>query len=196
MVDKALIVALRNATSASIGDCRDALEEAGGDLKKAEAVLRAKGVKTAEKKAGRSASDGAIVSYIHGQGKVGVLLELNCETDFVARTDAFQALARDIAMHIAASAPDYVRVEDVPPALIEQESAIVRAELVKEGKPEAMIGKILEGKLKKWATERCLLEQMFVKDDTKTVAAVLQEGIATLGENMSIRRFTRYVLGA
>lgn len=194
-LDTSLITQLRAKTGVGIVDCKEALTEARGDLVKAEEILRKKGLKTVEKKAGRSAKEGVITSYIHAGGKVGVLVELNCETDFVARNEEFQTLAKDIAMHIAASAPDYLRPEDVPAAVIEKEKEILRAQLKAEGKPEAMLEKIIEGKLAKFYEEHCLLKQVFVKDETKTIEALLQEEIAKIGENIAVRRFTRYGLG-
>lgn len=195
MADTTLITQLRAKTGAGVGACREALEEAKDDLIKAEEVLRKKGLKTAEKKARRSAKEGLIVAYIHGAGKIGVLVEVNAETDFVARNEKFQALTRDIAMHIAAAAPTYLKPEEIPAEILEKEKEIIRAQLKNEGKPEAMWDKIVEGKLAKFYAEQCLLKQPFIKDDTKTIEQLVQEAVATIGENISIARFTRYVLG-
>lgn len=194
-MDTTLITQLRAKTGAGIVDCKEALTESNGNLTKAEEILRKKGLKTVAKKAGRSAKEGVIMSYIHAGGKVGVMVELNCETDFVARNEEFQALAKDIAMHIAASAPEYLRPEDVPPLVLEKEKEILRAQLKAEGKPEAMMDKIIEGKLAKFYEEHCLLKQVFIKDETKKIEDLLKEAIAKIGENIEARRFTRYILG-
>lgn len=195
MVDTSLITQLRTKTGAGIVDCKEALTEANGDLVKAEELLRKKGLKTVAKKAGRSAKEGVVTSYIHAGGKVGVLVELNCETDFVARNEEFQALAKDIAMHIAASAPEYLKPEDVPAEVLEKEKEILREQLRAEKKPEVMLDKIIEGKLAKFYEERCLLKQVFIKDETKKVEDLVKEAIAKIGENIELRRFTRYALG-
>lgn len=194
-IDTSLITQLRTKTGAGIVDCKEALTESNGDLVKAEEILRKKGLKTVAKKAGRSAKEGIITSYIHAGGKVGVLVELNCETDFVARNTEFQALAKDIVMHIAASAPEYLRPEDVPVAVLEKEKEILREQLRAEKKPEAMMDKIIDGKLLKFYEERCLLKQVFIKDETKKVEDLVKEAIAKIGENIEVRRFTRYMLG-
>ncbi len=194
-INAELITQLRTKTGAGIVDCKEALTEANGDLIKAEEILRKKGLKTVAKKAGRSAKEGIVASYIHAGGKVGVLVELNCETDFVARNEEFQALAKDIAMHVAASAPEYLRPEDVPAAVLEKEKEILRAQLKAEKKPEAMMDKIIEGKLAKFYEEHCLLKQVFIKDETKKIEDLIKEKIAKVGENMELRRFTRYALG-
>ncbi|MDO8581835.1 MAG: translation elongation factor Ts [bacterium] len=195
MVDTSLITQLRTKTGAGIVDCKEALTEANGDLVKAEEILRKKGLKTVAKKAGRSAKEGVITSYIHAGGKVGVLLELNCETDFVARNEEFQGLAKDLSMHIAASAPEYLKPEDVPAAVLEKEKEILRAQLKAEKKPEAMMDKIIEGKLAKFYEEHCLLKQVFIKDETKKIEGLIQEKISKTGENIEVKRFTRYMLG-
>lgn len=194
-ISTALITELRTKTGAGIVDCKEALTETNGDLVKAEEVLRKKGLKTVAKKAGRSAKEGIVTSYIHAGGKVGVLVELNCETDFVARNEEFQALAKDIAMHVAASAPEYLKPEDVPAAVLEKEKEILREQLRAEKKPEAMMDKIIEGKLAKFYEERCLLKQMFIKDETKKIEDLVKDAIAKIGENIELRRFTRYSLG-
>ncbi len=195
MLDTSLITQLRTKTGAGIVDCKEALTEANGDLAKAEELLRKKGLKTVAKKAGRSAKEGVITSYIHAGGKVGVIVELNCETDFVARNEEFQGLAKDLAMHIAASAPEYVLLEDVPAEVLEKEKEILREQLKAEKKPEAMLDKIIEGKLAKFYEEHCLLKQVFIKDETKKVEDLVKEAIAKIGENIELRRFTRYILG-
>lgn len=184
---------LREKTGAGLMDCKKALLEAGGDMAEAEVILRKKGVATAAKKAGREASEGLIEQYIHMGGRVGVLLEINCETDFVAKTDDFKSLAKDICLHIAASSPLSIRREDVDPNLVEKERDIARSQA--EGKPPAAVQKIVEGKVDKFFSTVCLLEQPFVKNPDQTVQDVLNAQIAKLGENIVIRRFTRYQLG-
>ncbi len=186
---------LREKTGAGMMDCKKALTEAGGDSAKAEDILRKKGLSAAAKKAGRIASEGAVGSYIHMGGKIGVLVEVNCETDFVARTEGFQTLVKDIAMQIAAAAPQYVRREEVAAELVAKEMEIYKAQARDSKKPEAIIEKIAQGKLDKFYKEVCLLEQPFVKDDKKSVQEVVTEAIAKIGENISVRRFARFVLG-
>jgi elongation factor Ts len=176
-------------------DCKKALTESGGDFAKAEEVLRKKGLAAAAKKSSRAATEGAVASYIHMGGKIGVLVEVNCETDFVARTDGFQALVKDIAMQIAAAAPQFVRREEVPAAIIEKEMDIARAQAREQKKPEAIIEKIAQGKVEKFYKETVLLEQAFVKDDKKSIADVLTDAVAKIGENIQVRRFARFVLG-
>lgn len=176
-------------------DCKKALAETGGDQEKAIDYLRKKGLAAASKKAGRVASEGIVGSYIHAGGKIGVLVEVNCETDFVAKNEAFQAFVKDIAMHIAAAAPQFVRREEVSAELLEREKEIYRAKAKETGKPDNIIEKIVEGQISKFYGEICLLEQPFVKDPDKTIQAYLNETIASIGENMSIRRFARFVLG-
>ena len=186
---------LREKTGAGMMDCKKALTESGGDFSKAEDYLRKKGLAAAAKKSGRVASEGAVASYVHMGGKIGVLVEVNCETDFAARNEAFQQLVKDVAMQIAAAAPQYVRREEVPADLIAKEMEIARAQAREQKKPEAIVDKIAQGKVDKFLKEICLLEQAFVKDDKVTVQDVLTQAIAKIGENMQIRRFTRYVLG-
>ncbi|MCL6582248.1 MAG: translation elongation factor Ts [bacterium] len=187
---------LRTKTGIGFMDCKQALEETGGDMEKAIEYLRKKGLATAAKKAGRATKQGLVTSYIHGNGKIGVLLEINCETDFVARTRDFQELAKDIAMQIAASKPLYVSREDVPAECIEKEKEIVRAQIGDTKKPEEILMKIIEGKLEKgFYAKVCLLDQPFIKDDTKTVKSLITDKIAQLGENITISRFARYELG-
>jgi elongation factor Ts len=176
-------------------DCKKALQETGGDLDKAVEFLRKKGIARAEKRSGRSAQEGAIGSYLHFNGRVAVLVEVNCETDFVARTDDFQNLARDLAMHIASAKPIAVAPEDIPSEIVEQERAIFDAQVAESGKPEHVRGKIVEGKLKKFYQESALLHQAFVKDDKKTVGDLVKEISAKVGENVVVSRFVRYELG-
>ncbi len=189
------VAELRARTGAGMMDCRNALVEAGGDLKKAIDILRAKGIAKAEKRVGRGASEGLIGSYVHFNGKVGVLVEVNCETDFVARTEEFKSLVRDLGLHIASSDPIAVRIEDVPREVIERERAIYRQQAAESGKPEAVWDKIVEGKLKKFYSERVLLEQPFVKDDSQTVGQLVKSVSAKVGENIVVRRFVRFALG-
>jgi elongation factor Ts len=189
---------LREETGAGMMDCKSALVEASGDMGKARDILRKKGLAAAAKKASRAASDGAIGSYIHPGAKVGVLVEVNCETDFVAKTADFQALVKDIAMHVAAASPAaalYVAKEDVPAEVLEKEKEIYRAQALASGKPAAVVDKIAEGKLKEYYATFCLLEQPFVKDPKLTVGQLVQEKIAIIKENIVVRRFARYRLG-
>ncbi len=194
-VSASMVKELREKTGAGMMDCKKALAEAGGDAAKAEEVLRKKGLSAAAKKTGRAATEGAVASYIHMGGKIGVLVEVNCETDFVARTEGFQALVKDLAMHIAAAAPDFVRREEVPAEVTARELEIGRAQAREQKKPEAIIEKIATGKLDKYFEERVLLEQKFVKDDKKKVGDVVTEAVAKIGENIQVRRFARFVLG-
>lgn len=194
-IKPALVKELRERTGAGMMDCKKALTETGGDMEKAIDWLRAKGLSAAAKKAGRVASEGLVGSYIHGNGRIGVLVEVNCETDFVARNDDFQQLVRDIAMHIAAAAPLYVRREEVEPEVLERELAVYREQLKEQGKPEKIWDKILEGRKEKFLKEICLLEQEFVKNPDVTVQEMINQAIATIGENISVRRFARFVLG-
>jgi elongation factor Ts len=190
-----MVQELREKSGAGMMDCKKALTEAAGDMTKAEEVLRKKGLSAAAKKAGRIASEGAVASYIHMGGKIGVLLEVNCETDFVARTEGFQLLVKDLAMQVAAAAPLYVRREEVPAAVAEKEMEIARHQAREQKKPEAIIEKIATGKVEKYFKETCLMEQAFVKDDKKSIQDVVTEAVAKIGENIQVRRFTRYVLG-
>lgn len=189
------IKTLRERTGAGILDCKKALAESGDDLEKAIDWLRAKGISNAAKKSARAATEGLVISYIHAGGKIGVLLEVNCETDFVAINENFKALCNDIAMHIAAAAPEYVQREDVPADAIEREKEIQKARVIEEGKPAAVAERIVEGRMGKFYEESCLLEQKFIKDDSKTVKDVLTDAVAKIGENIKVRRFARYVLG-
>jgi elongation factor Ts len=190
-----MVQELREKTGAGMMDCKKALTECGGDLAKAEETLRKKGLAAAQKKAGRVAAEGAVGSYVHLGGKIGVLVEVNCETDFVARTEAFQALVKDLAMHVAAMAPLYVRREEVPAEVVQKEMEIARGQAREQKKPEAIIEKIATGKVEKFYEQACLLEQPFVKDDKKKVQDVLNEAVAKIGENLQVRRFARFVCG-
>ncbi len=190
-----LIKKLRSATGAGMMDVKKALEDAGWDEEKAVQLLRERGAMKAAKKAGREAKEGLITSYIHHNQRLGVLLEINCETDFVARNEEFQKLAKDIAMHIAMAAPRYVSKEEIPAEELEREREIYRAAAINEGKPEQIADKIAEGRLKKYVQEVVLLEQPFVKDDKITVGELIQQAIAKIGENIQVRRFCRFELG-
>lgn len=194
-VDAKSVKELREKTGAGMLDCKKALEEANGDLTKAVEILREKGLSAAANKAGRIATEGVVESYIHAGGRIGVLVEINCETDFVAKTDQFREFARDIAMHIAAMNPRYVRREEVPQEEVEKEKEILKAQALNEGKPEKIVEKMVEGRISKFYEEYCLLEQSFVKDPDKTISALVNEKVSTIGENISIRRFVRYELG-
>jgi elongation factor Ts len=186
---------LRARTGAGVLDCKNALNEAGGDVQKAIDILRKKGIAKAESKAGRAAKEGIIEAYIHPGAKLGVLLELNCETDFVARNQEFISLAHDIAMHIAASDPVSVSREDVPESIVAREREIYTEQVKQSGKPDNVIDKVVEGRLSKFYKENCLLEQPFVKDPEKTVKDVVAEKIAKLGENVVVHRFQRFKIG-
>jgi len=191
-----MVKELREKTGAGVLDCRKALEYAQGDYEKAVRYLREKGLATAQKKAGRATGQGIIEAYIHAGARIGVLVELNCETDFVARTDEFKALAHDIAMQVAAARPEYVSPEDVPAEVVERERAIYRAQAEAEGKNPRALDSIVEGRLKKWYAEFCLLSQPFIKNPDQTVQDVINEKIAKIGENIRVRRFVRFELGA
>jgi elongation factor Ts len=186
---------LRERTGAGIMDCKKALKESKGDLGDAMTYLRQKGLAAAQKKAGRVANEGLVYAYIHAGGKVGVLLEMNCETDFVAKTDDFRSLTKDVAMHIAAMNPLYVRKEDVPEDVVGREKEIYRAQAKESGKPEKVIDRIAEGKLEKFFKEVCLLEQSFVKNPDVTIGGVVTEAISKLGENIQVGRFARFKVG-
>ena len=194
-VSASTVKELRERTGAGMMDCKKALSETGGDLQKAVDYLRQKGFAAAAKKADRVAADGAVGAYVHPGGKIGVLVEINCETDFVARTGEFQALLKDIAMQVAAANPRVVRREDVSPAELEKEKAIYRQQALETGKPEKVVEKIVEGKIERFFSEICLLEQSFIKDPDKNVTSIINDAIARLGENIQIRRFARYHLG-
>jgi elongation factor Ts len=190
-----MVKELREKTNAGMMDCKKALTETDGDFEKAVDYLREKGIAKAAGKAGRATKEGIIASYIHAGSKLGVLVEINCETDFVARTEDFQAFAKDIAMHVAAAAPITVAREEIDQNAIAKEREIYKQQALNEGKPEKIIDKIVEGKLEKYYSEVCLLEQTFVKDSDKTIKEYLDETIGKLGENMTIRRFVRFHLG-
>lgn len=194
-ITAASVKELRERTGAGMMDCKKALVETDGDLEKAIEYLREKGLAKAAKKAGRVAAEGLVESYIHLGGRIGVLVEVNCETDFVAKTDDFKALVKDIAMHIAAAKPEFVSREEVPQSAIEHEKTIYRQQMLNEGKPEKIVDKIVEGKIDKYFEEVCLLEQPFVKDTDKTISQLLTEKVAKIGENIVIRRFVRYERG-
>lgn len=189
------IKALREQTGAGMLDCKKALDQNNGDFEKAANWLREKGLAAAAKKASRDAREGMVEAYAHTGGRVAVMVEVNCETDFVARTDEFQELARNLAMHIAAEQPRWVSAEDLPADVLEQEKEIYRALALKEGRPENVLDKIIEGRVKKYCSETCLLEQAYVRDDQKTVGDLVKEARATLGENIVVRRFVRFQLG-
>ncbi len=190
-----LVKELRERTGAGMMDCKKALTETAGDMDKAIDFLREKGLAAAAKKAGRVAAEGLVYSYIHGGGRIGVLVEVNCETDFVAKTENFQTLVKDIAMHIAAANPAYINREEVPVAKLEHEKEVLSEQARNEGKPEKIIEKMVAGRIEKYYKEVCLLDQVFVKDTDKTISQLVNESIAKIGENISIRRFTRYQLG-
>ncbi len=190
-----LVKDLRQRTGAGVIDCKTALKEARGDINLAIDYLRRKGLATAAKKAGRIATDGLVASYIHSGGKMGVLVEVNCETDFVARTEEFQSFVKNIAMQIAAANPQYIKRDDIPPEVIEKEKEIYRIQALESGKPEKVIDKIVEGKLERFFSEVCLLEQTYIKDQDLSVKDVLDSVVAKLGENITIRRFARFQLG-
>lgn len=195
MISAGQVKELRERTGAGMMDCKKALEATGGDMEKAIEFLREKGLAAAAKKAGRITSEGLIESYIHGGGRIGVLVEVNCETDFVAKTDEFKQLCRDIAMQVAASRPEYVSREEVPVEVIEKEKSILRAQALNEGKPEKIVDKMVEGRIEKFFKEICLLEQPFIKDPDKSVHQLITEKIAKIGENISVRRFARFEVG-
>jgi elongation factor Ts len=188
-----LVKTLRDKTNAGMMECKGALAEAKGDLEEAETILRKKGIAKADKKADRQANEGVVASYIHGAGRVGVLIEVNCETDFVAKNDSFQELVKDLNLHIAASSPRFLQREDVPEDLVAKEREIA-AEQVK-GKPANIIDKIVDGKMEKFYSEHCLLEQKFIKDPDKSITDLIKSKIAELGENILIRRFVRFAIG-
>lgn len=186
---------LREATGAGMMDCKKALDEVGGNFEAAVDLLRKKGIAKAAKRADKVAAEGVVGSYIHGAGKIGVLVEVNCETDFVAKNESFLALVSDLAKHIAAAAPQYVSRDEVSADVLEREKNVYREQLATEGKPAEMVEKIIEGKLNKFYAEICLLEQAYIKDEDKTIEQLLAEKTAEIGEKVSIRRFARYVVG-
>ena len=194
-ISAAMVKELREATGSGIMDCKNALKEADGDMQNSIDFLRKKGLAKAAKRAGRSTSEGVIYPYIHTGAKLGVLVEINCESDFVAKTDGFLEFAKNIAMHIAAANPTGLIPEDIDPSLIEKEKEIFKAQMLEQGKPEKMIDKIVEGKVEKFYKEICLMSQQYVKDPQKTIDDVLKETIGVIGENIQIKRFTRFQIG-
>ena len=194
-ITAAMVKDLREATGAGMMDCKKALAATDGDKQKAIDFLREKGMAAAAKNDSRIAAEGAVVSYIHGDGRIGVLVEINCETDFVAKTDDFKAFAHDIAMQIAAANPACVRREEVDPAKLDHEREVLRKQALEEGKPEKIVEKMVEGRIQKYYKEVCLMEQPFVKDPDKSIEDIVKEKIAKIGEKISIRRFVRYQLG-
>ena len=194
-ISAAMVKELREATGSGIMDCKRVLAEAEGDMEKAIDFLRKKGLAKAAKRAGRSTSEGIIYSYIHTGAKLGVLLEINCESDFVAKTEDFKVFAKNIAMHVAATNPAGLNPEDVDQAVVEKEKEIFRAQMLEQGKPENIIDKIVEGKVEKFYKEICLMSQQYVKDPQKTIDDVLKETISVIGENIQIKRFTRFKIG-
>ena len=195
-IDAKLVKDLREKSGAPMGECLKALQEAGGDTEAAFVVLRKRGMASAQKKAARATNEGAVGAYIHAGGKIGVMVELNCESDFVARTGDFQELLKDLAMHIAASDPRYVKPEDVTEQDLEREKDIYRAQAAATGKPAAVIEKIVEGKMAKFYEEVCLLEQPFIKDQAVSIKELIAQKVAKLGENITVRRFARFKVGA
>jgi len=194
-VTAGMVKELRERTGAGMMDCKKALVETGGDLEAAVDALRKKGLASAAKKAGRATSDGLVISYIHAGGKIGVLLEINCETDFVARTDDFQQLAHDLSLHVAASQPRFIGRDEVTDDVLEREKRIHREQALESGKPEQIVERIVEGRMSKFFAENCLLEQPFVKDPSITVEQFIKSKIATLKENITARRFCRFKVG-
>jgi elongation factor Ts len=190
-----MIKELRGATNAPMLDCRKALQEANGDYQKAVDWLREKGMATAAKRSDRDASNGVVEMYSHGGGRVGVMVEVNCETDFVARAEQFRTLAHEIALQIAASAPKYVKVEDIPAAELEHEAGIARARALEEGKPENVLAKIVEGRVEKYKDEVCLMRQAYIRDDSLTIEKLVLQNVAAIGESVIVRRFQRWELG-
>lgn len=194
-VSASLVKELRERTGAGMMDCKKALTETDGNIDKAIEFLREKGLASAAKKSGRIAAEGIVDSYIHMGGRIGVLVEVNCETDFVAKNEGFRALVKDIAMQIAAAKPEYVRKEEVPTEALDKEREILRVQALNEGKPEKIVEKMVEGRIEKYYKEVCLLEQPFIKDPNVSVQTVINEAIAKIGENISVRRFVRYEMG-
>src|ERR1700743_763962 len=195
-IDAKQVKDLREKSGAPMGDCLKALQESKGDMEQAFVVLRKRGMASAQKKASRSTNEGAVGTYIHAGGKIGVLVEVNCESDFVARTEDFQELLKDISMHIAATDPRYIRPEDVTPQDLDREKEIYRAQAAATGKPAPVIEKIVEGKMTKFYEEVCLLEQPFIKDQAVTIKELIAQKVAKLGENITVRRFARFKVGA
>jgi elongation factor Ts len=197
-ITTAMVKELRQATSAGVLECRKALEACEGDLEQAAAYLREKGLAAVAKKSSREASEGIVEAYVHSDmdgSRLAVMLELNCETDFVAKTDEFKQLAHDLALHIAFAAPQYLTRDDMPEAVIESEKSIYRAQALEEGKPERIVDRIVEGRLEKFYQDMCIMEQPFIKDEDKTIQDLINDAIAKLGENIVLRRFVRYQVG-
>ena len=194
-ITAAQVKELREATGVGMMECKKALTETNGDFEKALEWLRKKGIASAEKKAGRVAAEGVVESYIHMGGKIGVIVEVNCETDFVAKTPEFKAFVRDIAMHIAAANPKYLNREEVPAEILDKEREILRAQALNEGKPEKIVDRMVEGRVEKYYKENCLVDQQFVKNSDLTITQYVNERIQTTGENIKIRRFVRYEMG-
>ncbi|MBC7223311.1 MAG: translation elongation factor Ts [Anaerolineae bacterium] len=194
-ITAAMVKELREKTGAGVLDCKNALAEAGGDIERAVEILREKGLADAAKRMGREANEGIIGSYVHAGSRVAALVELNCETDFVARTEEFQALAHDLAMQVVAARPLYLTPEDIPEEVLEREREIYRAQVADSGKPEHVIERIVQGKLEKFLDEVCLMRQPFIKDDSMTVEELIRQAIARLGENIVVRRFARLAVG-
>ncbi|HET7009843.1 MAG TPA: translation elongation factor Ts [Anaerolineales bacterium] len=190
-----LIKQLREQTGAGVKDCRDALQAAGNDLEKAAALLREKGLAAASKRADRETRNGVLDLYSHGEGRVGVMVEVNCETDFVGRTKEFRAFAHEVALQVAAASPRWVRPEDIPAEVVEQERAKARQMALDEGKPERVVDQIVAGRIEKFIVENCLLKQPYIRDETRTLNDLLQDVIATTGENVAVRRFVRWAVG-
>jgi elongation factor Ts len=194
-ITAAMVKDLRERTAAGMADCKKALVETGGDMEKATEFLRKKGLASAAKKAGRIAAEGLVGSYLHGGGRIGVLVEVNCETDFVARNDDFQTFVKEVSMQIAAMNPQYVATTDVPADFVDKEKAILLEKAKQSGKPENILAKMVDGQIAKWMKDICLLEQTWVKDDKKAIKDLLQDLIAKIGENIKIRRFARFEVG-
>jgi len=194
-INAALVKKLRDLTGAGMMECKAALTEANGNIEEATTILRKRGLASATKKAGRETKEGLVGSYIHMGGKIGVLVEVNCESDFVARTDDFQSLARELAMHVAAANPQYVRREDVPPDVLDRERAVYRGQMEGQKKPEEVLAKIVEGKLNSFYEQVCLLDQPSIRDPKITIGQIITAAIAKMGENISVPRFVRYKLG-
>jgi len=190
-----MVKQLREKTGAGMMDCKKALIETEGDVEKSIELLRKQGLATAAKKSGRVAAEGTVFAYIHGNGRIGVLVEVNIETDFAARNEIFRDFVKDIAMQIAASKPEYIKKEEVPAAIIEKEKEILKAQAIKEGKPEKIIDKMVEGRIEKYYKENCLMDQAWIKEPDKTISQLMTEKIAIIGENMNIRRFARFEVG-
>ena len=195
MISASDVMALRERTGVGMMDCKKALNEANGDIEKAVEILRERGLAVAAKKSGRVAAEGIVEAYIHMGGRIGVLVEVNCETDFVGKTPEFKAFVRDIAMHIAAANPQFIRKEEVSSELIEKEKEVLRVQALNEGKPEKIVDKMVEGRIEKYYKEICLMEQDFVKDTEKTIQGYITEHVAKMGENITVRRFVRYEMG-